>query len=214
MTNEMVIHLMKIEKRYSGIVALRVPELELCAGDRAIIVGENGSGKSTLLRILAGLTRISSGTDHRSTKWRDMPIGYLPQEGGIYRDLSIRQNLAVFERLFGSPSDASQRTRIAALLGLSEMLDRRVNNLSGGFRRLAAIYCLLTSGAEVLFLDEPFASLDQAKQGAVEKALHDSATRFSLLVISEHLNNFRAGGQGALWSRTVQLRNSVNASNA
>jgi ABC-type multidrug transport system ATPase subunit len=208
---ECIISLKDVEKSYSGVVALRLHGLELYEGDRAIVVGENGSGKSTLLRILAGLTRVSKGNDIRGKQWGMVPIGYLPQDGGIYRDLSIRQNLVVFERLVGGKSDPNQQTRIAAMLGVSEMLDRKVNDLSGGFKRLAGLYCLLASGAKALFLDEPFASLDQSKRDALEMTLSESSDRLSLLVISEHLNSSpTADESSSLWSKVVQLQRSID----
>lgn len=200
-----LLHLSKIQKRYGRVVALDLDELELFAKEKVIVVGGNGCGKSTLLKILAGLTVPSSGSDVRQDGWRDASVGYLPQEGGIYQDLSVNQNLFAFERLFGRCLNASHQEEIADVLGLSQILDREVQGLSGGFKRLAAIYCLVVSNVNILLLDEPFASLDQAKQSSVEKALMMVANRLSLLVVSEHLNNLGRTEQSGFWSRKVEL---------
>lgn len=198
-----IFQLSNIQKRYGRVVALDLRTLELFANERVVVVGGNGSGKSTLLKILAGLTLPSSGTLEEG--WHHATIGYLPQEGGIYQDLTINQNAVVFQRLFGSRGDADRHNEVADLLGLSQLLDRSVHALSGGFRRLAAIFCLLVSRVEILFLDEPFASLDRAKQDAVEQALMVVSSELSLLVVSEHLTNLSGSGQSGFWSRTVEL---------
>lgn len=200
-----IFQLSNIQKRYGRVVALDLRTLELFANERVVVVGGNGSGKSTLLKILAGLTLPSSGSKNLEEGWHEATIGYLPQEGGIYQDLTINQNAIVFGRLLGRRGDARRHSEIADLLGLSQLLDRSVHALSGGFRRLAAIFCLLVSRVEILLLDEPFASLDRAKQDAVEQALMLVSPELSLLVVSEHLTNLSGSGQSGFWSRTVEL---------
>ena len=78
--------------------------LQVCEKDCIAITGDNGSGKSTLLRVLAGITQLNSGIIKREENWRTAQIAYLPQTGGLYGDLTVDENLAVYRRLYGAPS--------------------------------------------------------------------------------------------------------------
>lgn len=205
MTDEPIVSLDGIEKTYGRVTVLSVPTIVLRSGDRVAISGENGSGKSTLLKILAGLTKISSGTETRRKDWSTLSVGFLPQDGGVYRDLSVRENVSVAQRMLGVNPDKEQVELLASEFGLASMMDKRVELLSGGYRRLAALFCLLSSRADLLFMDEPFASLDPTKQGSIEGALKRLNHRFQLIVISEHINNIPSADQVSFWKQHVQL---------
>jgi ABC-type multidrug transport system ATPase subunit len=194
------------EKRYGQHIALRVPDFEIVQGDRIIVSGENGAGKSTLLRIVAGMTEMKSGVLHRSAQWHDLSIGYLPQDGGIYRDLTVAENQRAFRRLLGSPRDPGRSEVLAERLGVTDILRKGVNELSGGFRRLAALYALLSSGANALVLDEPFTSLDGGKQLAVRDAFRSLASKFRVLVVSEHLDHAPELTESSPWSKALWLK--------
>jgi len=211
MTGEAIIRIEQLRKRYGGAVAVSLDSLVLESGDRAAISGENGSGKSTLLKILAGLVQISSGTDVRREDWKKLPIGFLPQDGGIYRDLSVRENLTVIQRLLGAAADKARPAILAEQFGLTDVMDKRVEHLSGGYRRLATLLCLLSSGAALLFMDEPFASLDPIKQHAIGEALKQSEKEFELIVISEHINNIPVADLSSFWRKRIPLESRNHA---
>jgi ABC-type multidrug transport system ATPase subunit len=175
------------------------------------VFGENGAGKSTLLRIIAGMTTLSEGTLRQTSRWRKVSIGYLPQEGGIYRDLTVAENQQAFCRLLGKRRD-SQSDEIAERLGLLASLDDTVGNLSGGFRRLAAMYCLLSTGANALVLDEPFSSLDDNKRSAAWSALQLVADSYVALVISEHTKDMPKLSKDFAWQEVWLKRAVTNVS--
>jgi ABC-type multidrug transport system ATPase subunit len=205
MTPYPIIRIEQLRKDYSGLTVLALDNIVLQSGDRAVISGANGSGKSTLLKILAGLIRISGGNEFRCANWKELSIGFLPQDGGIYRDLSVRENLVVSRRMLGQPHDQDRSIMLADRFGLTDLLDKRVELLSGGYRRLVALFCLLSSGADLLFLDEPFASIDPTKQLAIEDALKQLANNFQLIVISEHINNIPVADRLSFWSKQIPL---------
>jgi len=87
-------------------------------------------------------------------------IGYVFQEGRLFPHLSVRQNLDYGRRMSGRPRDAKDFDRIAALLDIGHLLDRRPRMLSGGERQRVAVGRALLMGPRLLLLDEPLASLD------------------------------------------------------
>jgi ABC-type multidrug transport system ATPase subunit len=192
-------------KWYGNRLALRVDNVKIKKGDRIIVSGDNGCGKSTLLRVVAGMTSMDKGFVFRSVTWRELSIGYLPQEGGIYRDLTIAENQKVIQDLLGSRREVERGEEMAQRLGLSALLNERIDRLSGGFRRLAAIHSLLSSGASVLVLDEPFASLDLAKQAAVHDTLATAATDYLLMMITEHTQTSPQIANSSLWTQKLHL---------
>ena len=202
MGDEWLLKIEGLEKRYGKQSALRLNELTLIASDRVIVSGTNGSGKSTLLRIVAGITRVSTGV-RRAEIWAKTPIGYLPQEGGIYKDLTVRENHQTFCRLMGSRGTSRAET-IADTLGISSLIEQRVGNLSGGHQRLAALFCLMASGARILILDEPFSALNSHKETAVRDSLKIVDPDLALLMISAHLDPGETIDNTA-WNRSVQL---------
>ncbi|HET9894715.1 MAG TPA: ABC-F family ATP-binding cassette domain-containing protein [Streptosporangiaceae bacterium] len=141
-------------KAYGSRALLDGVSLGVAAGDRIGVVGRNGAGKTTLLAALAGLTDLNSG---RSTRSRDLRIGYLGQ--------SDRPNGRVREAVFGDApehqwaTDARARSLLGALLGGID-LDARAQELSGGERRRVALAALLRGTHDLLLLDEPTNHLD------------------------------------------------------
>ncbi len=159
--------------RYGSVLALDDVALEIPAGTLVGVIGPDGVGKSSLLSILAGARRIQSGNvqvldgDMSSAAHRALVcprIAFMPQGLGrnLYPDLSVRENIEFFGRLFGQ-SRAERDQRIAELLdstGLAPFADRTAKNLSGGMRQKLGICCALIHDPDFLILDEPTTGID------------------------------------------------------
>jgi ABC-2 type transport system ATP-binding protein len=192
-------------KRFYGQhLALNVEQLEIVQGDRILVSGPNGCGKSTLLQIVAGMANIHTGTLTCSERWRDLSIGYLPQDGGVYRDLTVFENQQAVRYLLGVHVDPSRSSTLVSRLGLSTVLHKRIGTLSGGFRRLAAIHALLSSGANVLVLDEPFESLDSIKLSSVREVIESFASDYIFILVSGHEGTRLVKGD-AFWTKEIAL---------
>ena len=136
------------------------------------LFGPSGAGKTSAVNMIAGLLTPDRGSislDETvlfdATKGINVPphqrrIGYVFQEGRLFPHLSVRQNLDYGRRMSGRPRDADEFERIAALLDIGHLLDRRPGKLSGGERQRVAIGRALLMRPRLLLLDEPLASLD------------------------------------------------------
>lgn len=162
-----------LTQRYRKVVALDNVTLEIPAGLLVGLIGPDGVGKSTLLAIIAGARRIQSGRvevlggDMADAEVREaicLRIAYMPQGLGknLYPELSIRENIEYFGRLFGQ-AEAERNTRITELLestGLAPFADRAAKNLSGGMRQKLGLCCALIHDPDLLILDEPTTGVD------------------------------------------------------
>jgi ribosome-dependent ATPase len=162
-----------VTQRYRKIAALDGVTLAIPAGRMVGLIGPDGVGKSTLLSLVAGAREIQSGTVNvldgdmadAAHRTRACPlIAYMPQGLGrnLYPDLSVRENIEFFGRLFGQASAERQR-RIAELLdstGLTPFADRPAKKLSGGMRQKLGLCCSLIHAPDLLILDEPTTGVD------------------------------------------------------
>src|SRR5262249_50688654 len=141
----------RLTKVYVGNVrALSGVDLTI-AGGMFGLLGPNGAGKTTLMRILAGILHPSSGSvrigEHDATIQRGRAcvrriLGYLPQEFGVYPDLSAREFLDYIAILKGIRERAARRTRVAELLdvvGIADVAGRKLKGYSSGMKRRVGI---------------------------------------------------------------------------
>ncbi len=168
-----VARLANLTHRYGRTAALDGVSLTVPAGCLVGLIGPDGVGKSTLLGILAGARRIQTGTamvidgDIADAAHRVAVcprIAYMPQGLGknLYPDLSVRENIEFFARLFGQ-SRGERESRIAELLdstGLAPFVDRPAKKLSGGMRQKLGLCCSLIHDPDLLILDEPTTGVD------------------------------------------------------
>jgi ABC-type multidrug transport system ATPase subunit len=203
--NELLFSVRDGVKRYRGRVVLRVANLAISKWDRILVLGSNGSGKSTLLRVTAGLSRLDTGQLETSASWSSLKIGYLPQEGGIYRDLTIAENISSIRRLVGGRR-VTRQSEIADKLGISRVdQGKPTGDLSGGMRRIAGLCCFLCCGVDVLILDEPSSSLDADRQIRLYEVLATEAPHYHLILAAEHVGTGGPARRAAFWSQMIQL---------
>jgi ABC transport system ATP-binding/permease protein len=149
-----LVNLEQAAKAYHERVLLEGVSLGVAAGQRIGVVGRNGAGKTTLLAALAGTAELDSG---RTTRARDLTIGYLPQSEQLAGTVASVVFGGVAEHEWAA--DSRSRAVVEALLGdIDPAAD--VSQLSGGERRRSALAALLRSTYDLLLLDEPTNHLD------------------------------------------------------
>ncbi len=158
-----------ITKRYAdGTEAVKSVDLDISDGEFVILVGPSGCGKSTLLRMIVGLEDISDGemrigddiVNDRAPKDRDLAMVF--QNYALYPHLSVRENMAFPLRLQKVPeAEITKRVEeAAAVLELTENLDRKPANLSGGQRQRVAMGRAIVRDPKAFLFDEPLSNLD------------------------------------------------------
>lgn len=142
------------------------------------LFGQSGAGKSSITNMIAGLQKPRAGRIvvdgtvlFDSDKGinlppRDRRIGHVFQDARLFPHLSVRSNLT-FARWAGGRKDDRPVSEVVELLGIGHLLDRRPGKLSGGERQRVAIGRALLSGPRLLLMDEPLASLDQARKSEI-----------------------------------------------
>ena len=167
----MQIEINNLTKHYRKVSALDAVDLTVPTGMFGLL-GANGAGKTTLMRIVAGLLRPTRGTVHiggndmASAAGRlavKRQLGYLPQDLGLYPDLTARELLDYLALLKEMDDRRSRRRRIEEVLelvGLTADADRKLKGYSGGMRRRVGIAQALLAGPKLLVVDEPTVGLD------------------------------------------------------
>jgi ABC-type multidrug transport system ATPase subunit len=177
-----------------GIQALRGVQISLRPGILGLL-GPNGAGKSTLMRILATVTRPSSGR----VLWNETDIaenpdflrntlGYLPQDFGVYPNLSAIEFLEYLAAVKGIPADAS-RKRVGELLELVNLTDaakRPLGGYSGGMRQRVGIAQALLNDPQLLIVDEPTAGLDPEERVRFRNLLSELSGE-RIVILSTHI---------------------------
>ena len=169
-----------------GAELLHGIDLVLEAGAPSMIIGPNGSGKSLLLRLLHGL--LPPGAGRVTWQGRAAPRAAMVFQRPVMLRRSVRANVAYPLPLAGVPS-AERADRVAqalALVGLTELVDRPARRLSGGEQQRLALARAAALRPEVLFLDEPCASLDPAATAAAERIIQDISSQGCKIVMATH----------------------------
>ncbi len=163
------------------------------------LFGPSGSGKTTLVNMLAGLVRPDRGrivlgdeVFFDSDRRIDVPvhrrrIGYVFQEGRLFPHLSVRQNLVFGRWMRGMARDKTHEEQVIDLLGIRQLLKRRPGTLSGGEKQRVAIGRALLTRPRLLLLDEPLASLDEARKSEILPYLERlKAEGVPMIYVSHH----------------------------
>ena len=176
---EAAIEITDLRFAYGEQTVLEGVMLAVAPGEIYGVVGADGAGKTTLLQLAVGQLpsrdgRITVlGRDAADPALRSQ-IAYMPQGFGLYRDLSVQENLDFFADLHDLPRAVAE-PRIVELLertGLAGFEDRRAANLSGGMMQKLALACALVSQPRAMFLDEPTTGVDPVSRRAFWRLLN------------------------------------------
>ena len=167
--NDAVVIVDELGKRFGSVVAIEELSFRVNRGEIVGLVGPDGAGKTTTLRILAGVLPANAGSVQvagadviRDPEAVKTHISYMPQQFGLYEDLTVNENIRFYADLF--QISAIERDRRAAQLlaacGMGPFRQRLAGNLSGGMKRKLGLVCALINQPQVLLLDEPTTGVD------------------------------------------------------
>jgi NitT/TauT family transport system ATP-binding protein len=175
--------------------ALRAINIDVAPGEFVVLLGPSGCGKSTLLYLIAGLEDATGGELWSFGERVEQPSpqrSLIFQEASLFPWLTVGQNVAFGLSIAGMP--ATQRNDLArqALqrVGLTEAIDKRPDELSGGMRQRVAVARALAMQPKVLLMDEPFAALDVQTRAKMQDFLLDvwRASGASVLFVTHHID--------------------------
>ena len=165
--NSPIILVSGLVKRFNDTVAVAGVDFAVPQGTTAALLGGNGAGKTTTLSMLLGLLVPSAGAitifgeDMLRHRYRVLPrMNFSSPYVDLPHRLTVRQNLVVYGRLYGSSGLSDRIAQLAADLQIEAFLDRQTGKLSAGQRTRVALAKALLNEPELLLLDEPTASLD------------------------------------------------------
>ena len=187
------IELEEVSRHFGRRRALSRVSFTLDAGQVLGLLGPNGAGKSTLLAIMATLLAPSSGTVRYGARVAAEAgpelrgrLGLLAHDLHLYPELTARENLRFFARLYGSPDAEADVDAALAQAGLAGRADEAVTGFSRGMRQRLALERALIHQPRLLLLDEPFTGLDDASMAALIERLKGLRELGRLVVLATH----------------------------
>ncbi|GAA3512848.1 ABC transporter ATP-binding protein [Georgenia daeguensis] len=202
-------------------------DIDVQPGEVVALMGPSGSGKSTLLHLLAGLLTPSSGevrlrgeridtlSESARADLRLRRMGFVFQFGDLVPELTLVENVELPLRLTGHRRAAARRAAgdLMAALGIADVADRRLNEVSGGQAQRAAVARALVHSPEIVFADEPTGSLDTLTGEQVMEALVGAARETgAAVVLVTHEMSVAAFADRDLQMRDGQIRQPATVS--
>lgn len=184
------------------------------ANTYAVLMGPTGCGKTSLLEIICGLRHPTSGRvlldgrDVTNLEPRERGIGYVPQDLALFPGLSVRQQIAFAPRLAGMSATEQQALvhRLADQLGITALLGRQPDALSGGEKQRVALARALAARPRLLLLDEPLSALDEGTRAEAASLLQSIQKEHALTVLHVTHSTSEAQVLGQLHLRLAEGR--------
>lgn len=173
----------RVSRRFGAFTAVDDVSMRVGPGEVVGLLGANGAGKTTLIRMLLGLISTTLGDVELLGGPPDLErrrsLGYVPQGLGLYRDLTVRENLAFSSQAYGTtPPNLPEALRPVA--------GRLVAELPLGLQRQLAFLAALAHGPEVLVLDEPTSGVDALARAALWDTIHEQAEKGVGVLVTTH----------------------------
>jgi ABC-2 type transport system ATP-binding protein len=188
------VEITSVSRTFNAVTAVDRLSLSVPEGSIYGFIGPNGSGKSTTMRMIAGIIYPDSGTirvfgtertSSRSGQNGEL-IGYLPEERGVYRRMTVGSLLEFHGELRGGHNVTKEVNAWLDRLGLAHCADRRVETLSKGMSQKVQFIAAIIPQPRILILDEPFTGLDPVSADSIRHAVLDLRRRGCTVILSTH----------------------------
>ncbi len=182
-----------LNRRYGSSRVLADVSLQIPWDQRIAVLGPNGAGKTTLLRTIATLARPSSGSvvvgglklPEQAVAIR-RHIGFVAHQTFLYDDLTVRENLQFFGKLYGVSDLAARIEQVLGPLDMQHRANDRVRTLSRGLQQRTALARAILHDPQILLLDEPDTGLDVAGAEVLQHLLLDADGRRRTVLLTSH----------------------------
>jgi ABC-2 type transport system ATP-binding protein len=187
----MILELKNVEKSFGEKEVLKGISFTAESGKAFGLLGRNGAGKTTTIRILMNVFSANAGEiliDGKPIDYRDIQLGYLPEERGLYPKKPILDQLVYFAELKGM----SSKNAIKAVdywlerLGMSEYRNKRLDTLSKGNQQKIQLVTALAHDPHIVILDEPFSGLDPVNAMLLKDVVKEQIKKDKIVLFSSH----------------------------
>ncbi|HET7037399.1 MAG TPA: heme ABC exporter ATP-binding protein CcmA [Thermomicrobiaceae bacterium] len=182
-----------VSKRFDNRMVLRPLDLTLLPGERAVLFGANGAGKTTLLRILATLSRPTTGrmlienvSVERDARRARRALGVVAHQPYLYDDLTAEENLRFFARMYDVAAAERRIDDVLGLVGLRARRADRVHTFSRGMQQRLAMGRAILHQPAVLLLDEPDTGLDREGMRLLQRLIGEQAAAGGSVLLTTH----------------------------
>lgn len=187
----MKLELIDIKKSFAGKEVLHGINLETSSGSSTAFLGRNGAGKTTTIRILMDVFKADSGKiliDGAPIDRKEIKLGYLPEERGMYAKTAILDQLIYFGRIKGLDKKESHDNALELLekVKLSEYKAKNLDTLSKGNQQKIQIIQTFINKPDIIILDEPFSGLDPVNSQILIDLIKEAVSSGTLLIFSSH----------------------------
>ncbi len=185
----------RVFKSYKDVDAVKGISFDVQGGELFGILGPNGAGKTTTIRMLLDIIRPDKGEirilGRNFDKDTKKLVGYLPEERGLYENLTVMQNLVYLASLKDMEEPEARKSALEMLkrVGLLEFANKKVALLSKGMKQLVQLIATMTHEPRLLILDEPFSGLDPANRELVKKIILMQKKEKKTIILSTHMMN-------------------------
>ena len=202
-----MIHIEHLYKRIGSTSILSDVFLHVTKGEVVGLLGPNGAGKSTLMKVLTGLWKAEQGrvevcgVDVLSSPDAVHPhIGYLPEQNPLYADMYVREYLLFIARMrephFSQRSGHTSRSaaveQLIQLVGLTPQANKRIRELSKGYKQRVGLAAAMIGDPEVLILDEPTTGLDPNQLEDIRTLIRDLGKHHTVILSTHILQEVKA----------------------
>ena len=178
---------------YGALQVLSGLSMSVREGEVFGLLGANGAGKTTLMRMMVGLLRGDGGTltvhGESPSPRQAAQVGYMPQLIALYQELSIKENVDFFARMYGMSDRGLRGEAVEEAIDLVDLAPRSsdtIHNLSGGMRQRASLAIALVHRPALLLLDEPTVGLDPDVRAAFWERFGRMAESGTTIMVSSH----------------------------
>jgi ABC-2 type transport system ATP-binding protein len=198
MSGKVIIDIQDIHKRYKGAIDATVKgvSLQIFQGEIFGLLGPNGAGKTTTISMICGLFRPDSGSIRingrdvtRHFERVKKTIGVVPQDIALYDNLSARENLRFFGKMYGLERDELHEKieHFLQRFGLQAHGDKRVKHFSGGMKRRVNLIAAIMHQPKILILDEPTVGVDVQSRNVILSFLKEINEQGVTILYTSHL---------------------------